>query len=280
MLPLKLRRNDLYNKFAAKYMLPFDTNQITKTVHGKSSQIEFFQESVDDYERRVVNSKYYKVLDQIAFIDWMTRNLKAGQRVLDLGCGTGRQDIPLAKNNIRTIGIDISEDMLILAKEKIDSLGLNTYIDLVVGDAENPPVKNNSFDACFFYGTLHHFPNKETAIASASKKIVNNGLFYSLDPHKSPVRFIFDIFMKLWKLYDEEASDNPLLTEKQLKQWLEHAEITGVTKLSTFLPPHLFHLLPHNTGIRLLKTTDSILNRIPFVRNLGGVIIAEGIKEV
>ncbi len=54
------------------------------------------------------------------------------------------------------------------------------------------------------------------------------------DPHMSPVRFIYDFIMKFWKLYDEEASDSLLFTEKQLIQMLHEAGIKCKTKTSTF----------------------------------------------
>lgn len=279
LLPLNIRELERHRAFAEKHNILSYKNQTMEVVDGKTSQIDFFEENADDYEREVVNSRYYKALDQITFIEWINKNLKAGQIVLDLGCGTGRQDIPLAQHKIKTMGIDISEDMVRLAKKKIDALGLNGYIDLIVGDAENPPVRDNSFHACFFYGSLHHLPNKYIAIANASKKIIYNGFFYSLDPHKSPVRFIFDFLMKIWKLYDEEASDDPLISEEQMRKWLFNAGIKGDTRLSTYLPPHLFYFFNHYLNIKLLKVSDMILYKIPIARKLGGVIITEGVKE-
>jgi len=281
LLPLSLRRNDLYQIFAIKHKLPLDILEGSELQENeKSKQIDFFEDA-DDYEKRVVNSPFYKALDQVAFFDWIKRNLNVEDQilVLDVGCGTGRQCIPLAQHHIKTIGIDISEEMLILARNKINNLGLNHMIDLIMGDGENPPFRDNCFSACIFYGTLHHLPNPQTAIANASKKIVKNGLFYSLDPHKSSVRFIFDFLMKIWKIYDEEASDAPLLSEKKLKGWLSNAGIKADTKLSTYLPPHLFMFTNVKVNAKLLRISDSILGTIPVIRKIGGVIISEGVKQ-
>jgi len=275
-LPLYLRRQDLYEKFAVKHKLHFEFVENNCVQQTKISQISFFKEKFDQYEKRVVNSTFYKALDLITFIDWLEKKLSPGDLVLDLGCGTGRQSISFAKHDIKTIGLDISEEMLMQAKRKIDNLRLGKYIDLIVGDAENPPFKNNSFKACVIYGTLHHFPNKSTVIQNAAKKLKNNGLFYSVDPNNTPIRFIFDFLMKICKLYDDEASDQPLVSKKELSQWLFNARIKNTIKYSTFLPPHLLYLFNVGINVNLLKLSDSIFNKIPGVRDLAGVIIAEG----
>jgi hypothetical protein len=58
---------------------------------------------------------------------------------------------------------------------------------------------------------------------------------------------------------------------------MKSAKITGETKLSTHLPLHIFvGTVPQN--IWLLKTTDKMFSRFPWIRKLGGVIIFEGKK--
>jgi len=279
LLPFNLRNNEKYSKFADKYSLEFTAGTPAEKTDNKRKQIDFFEKNIRDYERDVVNSSFYKALDQITYVDWLKRNLREGQIVLDLGCGTGRQSILLTQHKVRTLGIDISEEMLLLTKQKMEAFRAGHLIDLIVGDAENAPVRNNCFNACIFYGTLHHLFSKDVAIANASKKLIKKGLFFSLDPHKSPVRFIFDFLMKVWKLYDEEASDDPLLSCRQLNQWLSDAGIKSRIKFSTYLPPHIFYILNVKTNVRLLKFSDLILNKIPIIKNLGGVIYAEGVKE-
>jgi len=281
-LPLNLRRNDLQIKFAVKHNLQmpsgFQSKEETHSMMSqKIGQIDYFSEEANDYEKRVVNSPYYVALDQVAFLDWLSRHqeLLLGGIAIDIGCGTGRQSIPLAKHGIKTIAIDTAEEMLMMAKSKLDSQKLSHLVDLIAADGENPPVKDNCFGACIFYGVLHHMPNKDIAIKNASKKLVKGGLFYSLDPHKSPVRFIFDFLMRVKKLYHEEASDDPLLTQQELKQWFTMAGLDGTVKLSTYLPPHLFYTLSLPLGVKLLRLSDLVFSSIPGVRKLAGVIISE-----
>ncbi len=64
-------------------------------------------------------------------------------KILDIGCGTGRHSIELAKRGYRVRGIDLSESLLARAREKAEALNLK--VDFQRHDARNLPF-NNEFD--------------------------------------------------------------------------------------------------------------------------------------
>jgi len=128
-------------------------------------------------------------------------------------------------------------------------------------------------------GALHHLSQPALAIQNISKKMKRGGLFFSYDPHKSPARFIFDLAMKINKLYVEEASEDPLFSEKKLRSLLEDSGIYCNIKLSTYLLPHFFSFFCQKTNLRILQITDRIFNSIPILRKLGGMVISEGIRK-
>ena len=283
LLPMQLRRKN-YERFmrknehfAARHGLtpPFPQDTIIQNDFSDKTKPVGAFEDVADYEKRVVNNPYYKALDQVAFFDWMERNLTPRDFVLDIGCGTGRQCIPLAERGIRSVGVDIDEEMLQEAVKKLDRLPSGGKVDFIVGDGENPPVRQKSFTACVLYGVLHHLSDKRKAVANAATKLLPGAFVYSLDPHKSSARFVFDLLMRLWKLYVEEADEDPLISTSQLCEWMNDARINGKVRLSTYLPPHIF-VANLSANIFLLKITDGICSRIPGIRNIGGVIIFEG----
>ncbi|MBI3025681.1 MAG: methyltransferase domain-containing protein, partial [Candidatus Tectomicrobia bacterium] len=61
-------------------------------------------------------------------------DLKAGERLLEVGVGTGLS-LPLYRRDSRIVGIDISSKMLEKAQEKVGNLGLRN-VDLQVMDAQ------------------------------------------------------------------------------------------------------------------------------------------------
>ena len=60
-------------------------------------------------------------------------NLPPGSHILDIGCGTGRHSIELARRGYRMTGVDISTGMLNEAQREADKAGVK--IDLILADA-------------------------------------------------------------------------------------------------------------------------------------------------
>lgn len=90
-------------------------------------------------EYRGVHAAYYDATsghyqDDIAF--YVEEAKQSGSPVLELGCGTGRILIPVARAGVDIIGLDQSPDMLEVARQKVASLDADTRgrIGLVEGD--------------------------------------------------------------------------------------------------------------------------------------------------
>lgn len=76
--------------------------------------------------------------------------LRSGERALDLGCGTGDMAIAIARRSppdARIVGVDFSERMLDVGREKIQRLGLSERIDLRQGDGQRLDFADGAFDA-------------------------------------------------------------------------------------------------------------------------------------
>lgn len=100
-------------------------------------------------------------------------------RILDIGCGTGRHAIELAKRGHAVTGIDLSESLLQRAKDKARQAGLQ--IDFQRQDARNLPF-SEEFDAAIML-CEGGFPLMETdemnfeILKGASKALKKNGRF-------------------------------------------------------------------------------------------------------
>ncbi|MEN6331802.1 MAG: class I SAM-dependent methyltransferase [Smithella sp.] len=60
-------------------------------------------------------------------------NLNDGDHIFDIGCGTGRHSLGLAAKNMKVTGIDLSPDMLAIAREKAGKAKLD--VEFIEGDA-------------------------------------------------------------------------------------------------------------------------------------------------
>lgn len=80
-----------------------------------------------------------------------------GQAVLDVGTGTGRAALVLARRGARVIGLDASEQMLAVARSRAGAEGLG--VEFVVGDAHRLSYGDRAFDAAISLRLLMHAPD-------------------------------------------------------------------------------------------------------------------------
>jgi ubiquinone/menaquinone biosynthesis C-methylase UbiE len=77
------------------------------------------------------------------------------QCVLDGGCGSGSVTLQFSEIAHFVVGIDLSMEMIALAKQRLSEMGAGN-VDFVVADLENLPFVNRSFDFTFSAYALHH----------------------------------------------------------------------------------------------------------------------------
>ena len=82
------------------------------------------------------------------------------ENILDIATGTGDLAIKLVKTSAKEIiGLDISDGMLEVGRKKIASKKLDGIISMVIGDSEDLPFDDNSFDAITVAFGIRNFEN-------------------------------------------------------------------------------------------------------------------------
>ncbi|MBA3008803.1 MAG: class I SAM-dependent methyltransferase [Desulfobacula sp.] len=89
---------------------------------------------------------------------------KKGQRILDIGCGTGISLLPLLEKGLSLTGVDPSPYMLDLADKRLGS-----QVDLHRGMAEDLPFDDNSFDMALLFTSLEFTDRPAKAIEEACR---------------------------------------------------------------------------------------------------------------
>lgn len=97
---------------------------------------------------------------------------------LDVGCGTGRDAILLARAGYRASGLDISPQAIALAGALAAEQGVS--VDFRVGDVRRPPYPDGAFDLITDRGCLHHLGGEDRrAYAAAVARLLRpGGLLY------------------------------------------------------------------------------------------------------
>jgi demethylmenaquinone methyltransferase / 2-methoxy-6-polyprenyl-1,4-benzoquinol methylase len=152
------------------------------------------------------------------------RLLKDSQpkQILDIATGTGDFAIAALKlNPIKVTGIDISEGMLNVGKEKIKEKGLESVIELKLGDSENLEFEDNTFDAYTVGFGVRNFENLEKGLAEMLRVLKPNGTAIILEfskPKAFPVKQIYNFYFNkmlpgIGKLVSKDSSAYTYLPE-------------------------------------------------------------------
>lgn len=113
-------------------------------------------------------------------------DLRDGQRVLDVGCGTG-VFLPVIAAAVgrdgRVVGLDHSEAFLREARIRIADQGLEAVVSLVSGDAHRLPFDDDSFDAAHTERVLMHLDDPDAAIRELRRVVRPGGRVVSAEIH-------------------------------------------------------------------------------------------------
>lgn len=156
-----------------------------------------------------ISPKYDRLNHLLSFnIDkaWRRKTAKAVAKncptsILDLATGTADLAIALAKHNpqAHVIGIDISEKMLDIGKEKVKKQGLENQIELRLGDAAALPFDDNSFDAVTVAFGVRNFENMDKGLSEIQRVLKPGGAVFTLEfsmPEKYPMKQLYRLYFK------------------------------------------------------------------------------------
>jgi ubiquinone/menaquinone biosynthesis C-methylase UbiE len=113
--------------------------------------------------------------------------------LLEVGCGMGIDSIQLARCGFQVTAIDLTENAIALARQLAAMRGAK--IDFIAGNAEALDFGDETFDAVYSFGVLHHTPDIQRAIAEVYRVLRPGGIAYVMLYHKwSFVHAIHQLF--------------------------------------------------------------------------------------
>jgi demethylmenaquinone methyltransferase/2-methoxy-6-polyprenyl-1,4-benzoquinol methylase len=120
--------------------------------------------------------------------------------ILDIATGTGDFALEAVRLKPQQItGIDISEGMLAVGREKIQKRGLSHLIQLHVGDSENIQFPDNHFDAITVAFGVRNFENLEKGLSEMWRVLKPGGMVVILEfskPQSFPMKQGYNFYFK------------------------------------------------------------------------------------
>ncbi len=138
-------------------------------------------------------------------IYWRKRAVKLLEKhnpqvILDIATGTGDFALETMRLKPRQIvGIDISEGMLAVGREKIQKKGLENVIQLYLGDSENIQYPDNHFDAITVAFGVRNFENLEKGLSEMFRVLKPGGKAVVLEfskPQTFPMKQGYNFYFK------------------------------------------------------------------------------------
>ena len=93
-----------------------------------------------------------------------------GAKMLEVGVGAGSDFLQWVRAGTRAHGIDLTQEGIDHVRERLGIYGLECE-ELRVGDAENIPFEDDSFDLVYSWGVIHHSPDTEKALHEIARVV-------------------------------------------------------------------------------------------------------------
>ena len=127
-------------------------------------------EQYDGWYETAMGSFVDRVETELAF---RLFSVEEGMKVLDVGCGTGNYSVKLAKRGCRVTGVDISENMLGIAREKAERICLP--IEFAHMDAYRLGFDDESFDGVVCMTAIEFMDKPEVAVEEFLRVVKKGG---------------------------------------------------------------------------------------------------------
>jgi len=177
----------------------------------------------------------------------------AGQRILDLGCGTGHLTARIAETGAVVVGVDRSPDMIRQAREAYPGLQFEVMDAREIHFAE-------PFDAVFSNATLHWIKEPEKVISGVAKVLKPGGRFVAEFGGKDNVKQLMAATERAW--HKLELGDVP-------KPWY----YPGIAEYAGLLEKHALEVTYATLFERPTPLEDGARGLHNWLQMFGGVLL-------
>jgi SAM-dependent methyltransferase len=200
-----------------------------------------------------------------------------GKTILEYGCGDGENTVVLTHRGAKIIALDISAELLDIARKRLEVNGCEDEVELLIGSAHCLPLPDESVDVIFGMAILHHL-DLELASKEVWRVLKKGGRAIFEEPTRNS-----KLVDTLRRLFPKRADVSPFeqpLTDKQIRDFAGPCKYRAKTfqlalsSLASFVPrwnAQAFDLATHIDA--------SLLRLCPPLEYYGTVKVFEMVKE-
>ena len=197
-----------------------------------------------------------------------------GKTVLDYGCGLGDNTVLLASRGAKVIGVDISPELIELAKKRLEIHDLSETSEFRIGSAHELPLEDESVDVVFGMAILHHL-DLSLASEEVFRVLKKGGRAIFLEPVRNSkfIKFVRNLIP--YQQPDVSPFERPL-TDIELKEFA--AKFSKYHSRAFWLPfVNLIEVLrlPENTFHAAVGIDGRVLRKASFMHYYASIRVIE-----
>ena len=187
-----------------------------------------------------------------------------GKTILEYGCGDGINTVLLANRGAHVLSLDLSPELIDVAKQRLQAYGTTNGVDFIIGSAHNLPLPDDSVDVVFGIAILHHLDLK-LASNEVMRVLKNNGLAIFQEPVRNSGVMRFARKLIPYQSPDVSPFERPL-TDRELEEFA--AECSSYRSRPFCLPTTtlldlILSRFRFNSTEGLLKCDAALLKKFP-----------------
>ena len=202
-------------------------------------------------------------------VEMLTKSLNSGMKVLEIGCGTGFFTKEIVKKTIQLTAIDISPELVAVAKRSI----LNSNVTFIIENAYQMTFDEQTFDAVIGSSVLHHL-DVNPALKEFYRVLKPGGYIAFTEPNMMNPQIALQknipaLKKALGDSPDESAFFIWSVRKKLLKIGFKSIDIIPFDFLHPKIPKGL---------IKKLLPITNLAERIPLIKHFSGSLYIQATK--
>jgi ubiquinone/menaquinone biosynthesis C-methylase UbiE len=244
----------------------------------------------DVYEQTSVEGAIYRKRLAIV-LEWTdTLAMAAGEKILEIGCGSGRCTVALAQRGYLVHAVDSVEDMLNSTRQHAAEAGVSSSVSTSPGDAHALVFPEEAFGLVLAIGVIPYLHSPQKALTEMARVLKPGGFLLVtagnrwrlgsiLDPWTSPplqpAKKVAGAALRRFRKPWPDLPGLPLRPDslRELECWLSSTGLVKIKGRTVGFPPLTFHYRPifaERTSIRLNNWLQRLADHnVPGIRSSG-----------
>ena len=194
-------------------------------------------------------------------VKMLTAHLKSTDKVLEIGCGTGYFTKEIVRTGALVTAIDISPELLNIAKQEITETNINFLLD----NAYELSFEDNSFDSIVGSSVLHHL-EIEKAISEMFRVLKPGGIMFFTEPNMMNPQIALQKNIPALKRKLGDSPDETAFFRWSLKKLLMK---TGFKEI-VIKPFDFLHPALHPSLIPFISSLGEAVEKTPLLKEIAG----------